>query len=218
MPSNRVTSKSPWHIVLVLDDSGSMTAKSGTGNTAACEDLNEAIRELIDALTTASMGQKPYFRVTVISFGSNYQTLAEYVSETDLDENTVASFTGSSGSTNVGAAFEEVERIFKKYPGVNSDFEPFVFFLSDGYPDNANAALDAVDKVKKIDIAAGSPRIVSLGFGDVDEGFMQKLASNSELYKKLDSSQEIIKLLPAIGTIGTQAAGAEDVETAIMNL
>jgi hypothetical protein len=47
---------------------------------------------------------------------------------------------------------------------------------------------------------------------------MGGLANNSELYKKMASSQDIVKLLPAIGTIGTQAGGAEDVEEAIMKL
>ena len=42
MPASRVTSKSPWHIVLVLDDSASME-----GSPSA--DVNEALRELIDA-------------------------------------------------------------------------------------------------------------------------------------------------------------------------
>lgn len=211
MPASRVTSKNPWHIVLLLDDSGSMSGQP-------CNDLNEAIKELIDALVTASMGQKPYFKVSVIAFGSNFNTLAEAVPETDIDENVVANFQGSSGSTNAAAALDEAARILSNNPGQETDFEPFVFFLSDGCPDNASTALQAADKIKNLSLPSGAPRIVTLGFGNVDDGFMEGLANNSELYKKMDSSQDIVKLLPAIGTIGTQAGGAEDVEEAIMKL
>lgn len=211
MPASRVTSKNPWHMVLVLDDSGSMSGQP-------CQDLNEAIKELIDALVTASMGQKPYFKVSVVSFGSNYDTLAEAIPETDLDENVIASFQGNSGSTNAAAALDEAARILSNNPGEETDFEPFVFFLSDGYPDNASTALQAADKIKSLSLPSGKPRIVTLGFGSVDDDFMGNIANNSELYKKMNSSQDIVKLLPAIGTIGTQAGGAKDVEEAIMKL
>lgn len=211
MPASRVTSKNPWHMVLVLDDSGSMSGQE-------CQDLNEAMKELIDALVTASMGQKPYFKVSVVSFGSSFQTLAEAVAETDLDENVIADFQGNSGSTNAAAALDEAARILSHNPGQETDFEPFVFFLSDGHPDSASTALQAADKIKNLSLPSGSPRIVTLGFGSVDDNFMGKIATNSELYKKMNTSQDIVKLLPAIGTIGTQAGGAEDVEEAIMKL
>lgn len=211
MPASRVTSRNPWHMVLVLDDSGSMSGPE-------CQDLNEAIKELIDALVTASMGQKPYFKVSVVSFGSNFTTLAEAIPETDLDENAIANFQGNSGSTNAAAALDEAARILSNNPGQETDFELFVFFLSDGHPDNSTMALEAGDKIKSLSLPSGKPRIVTLGFGSVDDGFMQGLANNSELYKKMNSSKDIVKPLPAIGTIGTQAGGAEDVEEAIMKL
>lgn len=211
MPASRVTSQNPWHMVLVLDDSGSMSGQPS-------RDLNEAIKELIDALLTASMGQKPYFRVSVISFGSNYHTLAEAVPEADLEESVVANFQGNSGSTNAAAALDEAARILSNNPGQETDFEPFVFFLSDGHPDNASTALQAAAKIKSLSLPCGTPRIVTLGFGSVDDDFMGNIANNSELYKKMNSSKDIVNLLPAIGTIGTQAGGAQDVEEAIMKL
>ena len=211
MPATRITSKNPWHIVLVLDDSGSMSGQPSA-------DVNEAVKELISEMETASMGQKPYFKVSVISFGSNYHTLAEAVPETDLDENVVANFSGSSGSTNAAAALDEAARVLSNNPGLETDFEPFVFFLSDGYPDNAPQALQAADKIKNLSLPSGTPRLVTLGFGSVDDSFMGSVANNSELYKKMNSSRDIVQLLPAIGTIGTQASGAADIEEAIMKL
>lgn len=211
MPASRVTSRNPWHMVLVLDDSGSM---SGAG----CQAVNEAMKELIDALITASMGQKPYFKVSVVSFGSSFNTLVEAVPETDLDESVVANFQGNSGTTNAAAALDEAARILSANPGEETDFEPFVFFFSDGHPDNASTAQQAADSIKSMSLPSGTPRVVTLGFGSTDDGFMGSVANNSELYKKMNAPQDIIKLLPAIGTIGTQAGGAEDVEEAIMKL
>ena len=93
-----------------------------------------------------------------------------------------------------------------------------MFFFSDGHPDNATLAKEAAEKLKALSLPSGRPRIVTLGFGAVDDDFMKAVATNSELYKKMNDSKDIVKLLPAIGTIGTQPGGAEDVEEAIMNL
>lgn len=212
MPSSRVTSQNPWHIILLLDDSGSMSG-------GACNDVNDAIMELVDTLVTISMGQKPYFKVSIVSFGSGIETLAEALVETDIEESKVAQFKGDSGSTNAAAALDEAKRILMKHPGVEEDFEPFVFFLSDGYPDNESTAIQSAESIKALSLPSGTPRIVTLGFGNqVNDGFMEEVASNKELYKKMNDSKDIIKLLPAVGTIGTQAGGAKDVEEEIMKL
>ena len=214
MTASRVTSATPWHIVLVLDDSGSMSGQPS-------QDVNEAIKQLIEELVTASMGKKPYFKVSVVSFGSSYHTIAEAVSETDLEKDldAVANFGGNSGSTNAAAALDEAARILISHPGQETDFEPFVFFLTCGHPDNYSEALKAAKKIKNLSLPSGAPRIITLGFGRVDDSFMADIASNGELYKKMDSSEYIVKLLPAMGTIGSNAtSGAEGVEEAIMKL
>ena len=214
MTASRVTSATPWHIVLVLDDSGSMSGQPS-------QDVNEAIKQLIEELVTASMGKKPYFKVSVVSFGSSYHTIAEAVSETDLEKDldAVANFGGNSGGTNAAAALDEAARILTSHPGQETDFEPFVFFLSDGHSANESEALKAAKKIKNLSLPPGAPRIVTLGFGSVDDSFMASIASNGELYKKMDSSEDILKLLPAIGTMATKATvGAAGVEEAIMKL
>lgn len=209
MPANRVTSKAPWHIALVVDDSASM--KGTKANS-----VNEAIKELIDTLVTASMGHKPYFKVSVISFGSHFRTLSEAVPETQLEEAVVASFSGSSGSTNIAAALDETARILQAHPGEETHFEPFVFLFSDGYPDDRDAAAQAAARITSLNLPAGQPRLVTLGFEDVDGEFMANIASNPELYKKLDPPQDIIRLLPTIGTMGSAGGGAQKVEESIM--
>ena len=194
MTAKCVTSRTPWHVMLVLDDSDSMSGQPS-------QDLNEALKEFIEALNTLSMAQKPYFKVSVISFGSNYHTIAEAVSEQDLDENQVASFQGGSGSTNAAAGLDEAARILRKNPGAATDFEPFVYFFSDGHPDSASEALKAADEIKNLSLTSGTPTIVTLGFGNVDDNFMRSLATDNELYKKMSSSEDFKVLLPNIGSI-----------------
>lgn len=98
-------------------------------------------------------------------FSVKFTTLAEAVPETALDENVVANFKGNSGSTNAGAALDEAHRILRGNPGQDTDFEPFVFFLSDGHPDSSDTAQQAADRIKSLSLASGRPRIVTLGFG-----------------------------------------------------
>jgi uncharacterized protein YegL len=212
MPANRVQSAHPWHVVLILDDSGSMSG-------APADDLNKAIKAMIDEFQILSMGVKPYFKVSIISFGSDFKVLSEAQSEQQVDVTKVSNFNGESGSTNAAAALDEACNLLARNPGKDTDFTPFVFFMSDGNPDDESAAIAAGNKLKSLSIPAGTPRVVTIGLGsDVNDSFMQKLASNSELYKHVKDSKEIIKLFPAIGTIAGSATGAAAVEQAFVNI
>jgi uncharacterized protein YegL len=211
MPASRVTSNSPWHIVLVLDDSGSMT-----GDPA--EEVNNAVTAMIDELKLMSMGMKPYFKLSVITFGSRPEVVCEAVNEQSVDMNRAAALRGDSGSTDAAAALDEAYNLLQRNPGTATDFTPYIFFLSDGAPDDGTSALTAGDKLKKLSIAAGTPKLVTIGFGSVNDDFMQKLASNPEMYKKLQDYKQIVKIFPAIGTIAQTATGTEGMDQAIMNL
>ncbi|MDX6406860.1 MAG: molecular chaperone DnaK [Blastocatellia bacterium] len=211
MPASRVNSMSPWHIVLVLDDSGSMIG-------SPADEVNNAVTAMIDELKLMTSGMKPYFKLSVITFGTRPELVCEAVSEQAVDMNKAASLKGDSGSTNAEAALEEAYQLLRKNPGAATDFTPYIFFLSDGAPDDVDAALAAGDKLKKMSIAAGTPKLVTIGFGPVNDDFMQKLASNTEMYKKLQDYRQIVKIFPAIGTIAQTATGTEGMDQAIMNL
>lgn len=211
MPASRVTSNSPWHIVLVLDDSGSMSGPPA-------DEVNNSVTAMIEELKIMSMGMKPYFKLSVITFGSRPDVVCEAVSEQAVDMNKAAALKGDSGSTDAAAALEEVHTLLQKNPGAATDFTPYIFFLSDGAPDDVNSALAAGDKVKEMAIAAGTPKLVTIGFGSVNDDFMGKLASNTEMYKKLQDYKQIVKIFPAIGTIAQTATGTDGMDQAIMNL
>jgi uncharacterized protein YegL len=211
MPADRVTGKTPWHVTLVLDDSLSMA-----GGPAA--DVGKAVEAMIVEMRLISSGMKPYFRVSVVRFGSQPEVLCEAKSEQDIDLDRITTMAGNSGSTNATAALNETVRILRDHPGEPTDFNPYVFFLSDGEPDDAATALQAAQTLKTLALAAGSPRLVTIGFGAVNDGFMGSLASNRELYKKLPDHKEIVRLFPQIGTIAQSQVGVAGVDTAIMNL
>ena len=211
MPAERVTSLSPWHVVFVIDDSTSMS------NDPA-KNVNAAMVQLISDMQLLSQGMKPYFKLSVISFGSDSKVLATLQNEMQIDTNVVANFQGTSGTTNAAGALTEAYNILANNGGSERDFEPFVFFLSDGDPDNPQLALDAGQKIKSMSVPAGTPRLVTLGFGATNDSFMRDLASNPELYKKLQTSSDITSVLPAVGTMTGKAPGADGVAQAIMHM
>ena len=211
MPADRVTSNSPWHIILVLDDSGSMQGDP-------VRYVNESVTAMVDEMKIISGGLKPYFKISIISFGSRPDVVCEATSEQAINLSKAASLQGDSGTTDAAAALNEALSVLQRYPGQPTDFTPYVFFLSDGEPDDEASALAAGDKLKNLSLSAGTPRVVTIGFGDVKDDFMRKLATNPELYKKLPQPKDITKLFPVIGTIAQSATGTDSVDQAIMNL
>lgn len=211
MPADRVTTKTPWHIVLVLDDSYSMQ-----GDPAA--NVNKAVETMIDEMRVMSNGTKPYFKVSILRFGSDVEPLCTAVSEQAIDMSSVTTLAGESGSTNAAGALDAAVRLLEANPGQATDFTPYVFFLSDGEPDDAGAALKAGSALKSLAVAAGTPRLITIGFGDANDDFMRNLATNKELYKKLNDHREVTRLFPQIGTIASSQVGIQAVDTAIMNL
>jgi uncharacterized protein YegL len=212
MPAPRVTRNSPWHIIFVLDDSGSME-----GEAAKC--LNEAMQGMLEEMKLMSQGTKPYFKLSVLAFGSSVELLAEAASEQLIDENKVTNFSGARGTTNMAAALEEAAVVLRRNPGVATDFDPYVFMLTDGHSDDESAALQAAQALKQIQVAAGKPRLVAIGLGSqVNMGFLQQVASNTELAKHLKESHDMVKFFPAIGTVVSSAGGTQAIDQAIVDI
>ena len=212
MPASRITSNSPWHILFLLDDSGSMTGEPANR-------LNEALDGMIEELKVISQGTKPYFKLTLISFGSNARILTEAESEQQIQKAMITNFSGNSGSTNMAAAFDEAASVLRRHPGVATDFDPFVFVLTDGVPDDEAAAEAAAQRIKNLDIPAGRPRVVSLGLGDeVNLEYLKRIATNPELARKLQRPTDLVSFFPAVGTVVTSTNGAAAVEDMIMEI
>ena len=198
MPADRVTRASPIHYMLVLDDSESMT------NFA--KDVNAAIQLFLEILQSKSNGgARSYARLTVLTFGAQVNTaLCEYVGERDIPHTIKTPISGRSGSTNAAAAFEYAHALLQEYPGKASDFCPYVLFLSDGAFDNEDKAVIAAEKIHALNLQAGKPRIIALGFGDARLSALQRIASKHNgqpMAKLMTCVADLISLLPIIGSI-----------------
>lgn len=213
MPADRVTRETPWHIVFLIDDSASMQDKPS-------EAVNEALRQLFSELAMMSGGTKHRVKVSIVAFGSSADLVCEAKRELDIEGDDVAVFAGSRGTTNASAAFGLAEAVLLRNGGRPTDFEPFVFFFSDGAPDDEGAAVAAADRIKALQLSAGRPRIVSVGVGpNIRVPFMERVATNPEMFKHLQEPAEIVKFLPQIGTVlSTVGGGAQAVEAGIINL
>lgn len=215
MPAPRVTSNSPWHIVLVLDDSGSM-ADSGKATM-----LNEALDAMIEEMRLQTQGMKAYFRMSVIAFGSHALILSEASDEKTVDKGRITSFAGNSGGTDIAAALNEATNVLKRNPGKPTDFDPYVFLLTDGKADNEDEALRAVASLKELTIAAGKPRVIAIGLGverDVNMPFLRNVATNPELAKHLKNASDLVRFFPQIGTIVSSMSGTAAIDAAIIDI
>lgn len=202
MPAERITSFSPWHLVLVLDDSGSM---AGT----KIEMLNDAMRKLVDEMRLFSGGKRSYFRISLVPFGSAAKILAEARNEREIDVHSITSMRGDSGTTNAAEALTRAHDVLLRNPGEPEHFDPFVFFFSDGHPDDRGRALEAGRRIKVLRLPCGQPRLVTIGIGDVDDQFMRDLATSNSgeaHYRKLHDVRDISHFFPLIGTVAATMA------------
>lgn len=201
MPADRVNSQSPWHLVLVLDNSGSMQGRK-------IRLLNQALERMIDEMRHLSGGLRPYFRISIIRFGSVVETICEAANEMDIDVRRVTSMAGEMGGTNATKALDTARDVLRRHPGEAHHFEPFLFFFSDGYPDDKSGALRAGERLKDLDLASGRLRLVTVGLGEVDDQFMRQLATqqdNTPSYRKLADERDILDFFPDIGTLAVSA-------------
>jgi hypothetical protein len=206
----RITSRSPMHMVLVADDSGSMKGAPATSAT-------QAIHAWVNELYMTTRGKKPYFRFSLVSYGSKPNIVAEALDVRDVDVKPFV-LDGSSGRTNLVAALAAVRELLARDGATAQHCPPSVFIFTDGKPTNeqgketdeaAAAALEEAMLLKGLPLACGSPFIVTLGFGDASDDFLHALASTPDHYHRLPNAQALVKLLPDIGTPTVDGDGEE---------
>jgi Mg-chelatase subunit ChlD len=206
----RITGKSPMHMVLIADDSGSMKGPPSAAATTA-------IHAWVNELYVKTRGRKPYFQFSLVSFGSIPTIVVEKTDVRDID---VTSFVlqGGSGYTNLADALATVRQILARDGATADHCPPFVFLFTDGKPTEPNgqtsdaaaqAAQDAATALKMLPLPCGSPFVVALGFGNVSDSFLQQVASAPQLYHRIPNAQALIQLLPEIGTPTVEGAGEE---------
>jgi uncharacterized protein YegL len=198
MPADRITSYSPWHIVLVIHDSRLET-------TAAIRDAVQWLVSEIDVIER----NRPCFILSVVTFGPQETVHIEANSAREIGMSGISVFTKCSESTRSSTALHLAEEILKRHPGKAEDFRPHVFFILDVKPDahDRSAALDAAVDLKSLNVAAGAPLIWAIGWGDVEMEFMESVASKVGLFKKLPNVETLGKFLPAIVAVASGVLG-----------
>jgi hypothetical protein len=151
-----------------------------------------------------SLGKKPFFKFSFIVFGTSSDVFVEAADVNDIDPDKIV-IDGEGGTTNLAAALEDARVLVEKHARPNH-CPPFVFVFTDGCPSldgNTSDEVNALSRgsaLKSSALPSGSPRIVTLGFGDINDSFMARLATRPSFFKKVSNPDELIELLPSIGT------------------
>jgi uncharacterized protein YegL len=195
-----ICSKARTHLVAICDDSGSMMGEPAQAAT-------DGVRGWIQELQAETRGRKPWFRFSMIPFGSSATALLEGVSINDVDPDGVL-LQGSSGSTNMGEALSLATSVIARCGAAPDDWPAYVFLFTDGRPDSAEEAINAASRLKSLRLPGGSPRIICIGFGAADEALLARLATSPE-HTVMGANAEVLKaLLPRLGTPTGMGNGA----------
>jgi uncharacterized protein YegL len=207
----RICRVHPMHIVLLADDSGSM------GGDPAHQ-VTMGVRTWLTELQAFSDGgTRCYFYFSLIVFGSYAKPVLVFQDLNNVEPEDLT-IEGKSGSTALGAALAEARRLLAGDGSTDQFCPPFVFVYSDGYADDPEHAVREAQSLKSLALKCGSPSIVTLGFGQVDDTLMRQVASKPELYKRTQDAQELARLLPAIGTPTAGRGGGPTVASFVRSM
>lgn len=210
----RICTSHPMQLILVADDSDSMSdAYQGIKGKKA-KDVSEGIKNWLVQLRGKTRSVKPYFYFSLIVFGTDADIVVENKLINRIRPETI-DLRGNSGATNLADALREAQGVLERsqhesYPVPYSDFcSPFVFVYTDGEANQPIEAEKAARELRSLPLPCGSPQIVTLGFGDADHEFLERIASTREHYVDCDSSENLMRLLPQIGTPPVSGAATE---------
>ena len=158
-------------LVELIDGSGSI---SGPDFTLQLNGINAGLQAAYDSPDTNLSG-KSYLVAIQFSDGATTECTGEIDDQTDLDTfNTcVSGITQVAGVTIMSAAFNQAVTEYGNAPSQftdNADDRQIIDLITDGapFPEDPQDALDAEDAA----IAAGYDRVVALGVGAADTGFL----------------------------------------------
>jgi len=201
-------------LILIADDSDSMSdAYQGIQGKKA-RDVSHGIKNWLIELRGKTRSVKPYFYFSLIIFGTDAEIVVENKLINRIRPETI-DLQGNSGATNLADAIKEAQALLERsqhesYPVPYSEFcSPFVFIYTDGEVNQPREAEKAAKDLRSMSLPCGSPQIVTLGFGDADYEFLERVASTREHYVDCGNSETLMRLLPKIGTPPVAGAATE---------
>jgi len=203
-PAPRVTSKNPLQVVLIADDSGSMS-----GEPAA--KVTDGLQDFISKLQSFKGGEKSYFRILFVTFGSQPKVVHEFA---DILQVKVPDFkvTGDSGNTNIDLALELVAAKMEAHrPQSELDPAPLVLFWSDGQNTGGDPR-PAAQRIKSLQCPGGrTPLVIACGFGQAESGTLEGISSSPEHSRLFQKAEELVAFLGNVGTMVTSAKSMDQV-------
>jgi len=176
----KISRDKPGLIVMVIDDSGSMSASLPGTSDAAFKwtelQFGHILKDLLDRSTEVKGDNqvviKPRFYVHVIHYGSspklwgNPEMDIQAAVQLYTQSNNSLGLGGSLGGTDARAAFEEAYRYLTKalsQERFKRSFPPMLFHLTDG--ESQTEAGDIADQIKQLSTADGNVLIVNAYIG-----------------------------------------------------
>lgn len=110
---------------------------------------------------------------------------------------------GLQATTNMGGAIRRATRELADLRGTRA-----MVLVTDGYPDNAEAALEAAAEAKRKDIT-----IIAIGTDDADRDFLKKLATAKELATTVPDRNLGVAIAKAAGLLPASTSTSAPVRT-----
>jgi len=185
---NWICSNARQDVVLVRDDSGSMSGEKARDASAACVDL---LTEL------ALPSNKDGFSAAIIDFSSSSR-IVHGIQKVGNLITTLQPLLGDGDLTNITAGLEDALSILElrqKSPEADVHFlRPVTIVFTDGCHNHGPAPENAADRLKKMS------DLVTVAFGDdADEALLRRIATSSQHFYRCADGRELRSFLAAVG-------------------
>lgn len=199
MPANRVTSASPWHIVLAVH----VNRKDKTGASL----VRTALDFLLEEMMLFSQGGRPLFRVSAIDGALAQPVVA--AATNDVEAAALISAVAKTrrklkADNTISSTLDSARKVLLESPGRPSDYTPFVVLMTAGPAWDKNSAT-AAENLKTCSLAAGCPQLVVFDFSPMPNDQLAAIASAPNLYRHLKQPADVAVILPTLAPIGGSA-------------
>lgn len=181
----------PVSSVLVLDHSGSMTAKAGADNKTKMEALHDAASRFVDLM-------RPGAQATLLPFSSEVEVPGPFSEDKGLLKDRIRRLRPEGGTSLFDATHAGIETVVATRP----KGKRYVIALTDGVDEDPGSR-HGPDEVIALAKAENVP-LYMLGLGrkeDINEDVMRRMASETGgRYERADNQDELYKIFEKLST------------------